>query len=762
MGRRVALLVVTGAGSDGRSGQAAQETAELAGLLCDPGIGDFAEVRMVRDAPRATILAAVRDLVTGLGPRDEFLLQLAGPGWLDGDGRLFLSTVDTDPAWPATTALDADRLREIVGHGRASKAVLLDCALPAQTTANTTAADLAAQLATDRTQVLAADPAAGSGFGRALLDAVAGGASTERGDGLLDLGDLAAFLDNRVDGVALAGSAQHPVRVCCTDLTTDRIEETVPAQARLVDLLDNTASTASTAGDTLPLATPVGTDPEGRPCLVSLAEPAHGGHGPHALVVGDRAGGGIDLLRALLFGLVARHTPDQLNLALFEASADSVLVDLAPLPHVAAQVHDIAATPRAAERVWYGLCHERDRRARLLAAHRCGSLSEYRLLREERPELEPLPVLVVVVRGFGALLGHGRDRARVDLLKQLCQHGRSLGMHLVFAGDQADHGSLLRLDMYLTLRMTTRTESPEQSRLVLGGPEAYQLPPVAGLGLLRASGEEPARFRVAAVPGLDAEALLARLAGPVAPERRAAPIMPLELPTQVRYRDLETGDQPGLPLGLDDLTLRAVGHDLTAQPHLLVLGDSEAGKTSVLRLAARGAVDRYTPDQLRIAVVDHLNALADAVPPDHLVAHLGSASATAETAKELADLLAERAAAGQAWTGPRILLLVDDYDLVAAGGDNPLAPVLEYLPVAEKVGLATVLTHRYETAVARQDPYLRTLRETGATALLLDGDPAVGPVLGGIAPHRQPPGRGLLVAGSDRPLLVQTAYLPRG
>ena len=50
-------------------------------------------------------------------------------------------------------------------------------------------------------------------------------------------------------------------------------------------------------------------------------------------------------------------------------------------------------------------------------------------------------------------------------------------------------------------------------------------------------------------------------------------------------------------LGRDEQRLAPVWHDFMATPHLLVFGDSETGKTNVLRLVLRAIQQRYTPER---------------------------------------------------------------------------------------------------------------------------------------------------------------------
>jgi S-DNA-T family DNA segregation ATPase FtsK/SpoIIIE len=127
------------------------------------------------------------------------------------------------------------------------------------------------------------------------------------------------------------------------------------------------------------------------------------------------------------------------------------------------------------------------------------------------------------------------------------------------------------------------------------------------------------------------------------------------------------------------------------------------------------------------------------------------------------DVTAERLRARNWWTGPELFVLVDDYDLVATGMDNPLLALLPYLPQGRDIGLHVVLTRRtggagralFETFVAR-------LRDVGSPGLMLSGDRNEGPLLGGLKPEPLPPGRGRLVDRRRAPSLVQVADPDRG
>lgn len=69
-----------------------------------------------------------------------------------------------------------------------------------------------------------------------------------------------------------------------------------------------------------------------------------------------------------------------------------------------------------------------------------------------------------------------------------------------------------------------------------------------------------------------------------------------------------------VPFGIEENELGPVRHDFEATPHLLVVGDTESGKTNLLRLFTQAIVERYTPDEARVMLIDFRRELYHAVP----------------------------------------------------------------------------------------------------------------------------------------------------
>jgi S-DNA-T family DNA segregation ATPase FtsK/SpoIIIE len=104
---------------------------------------------------------------------------------------------------------------------------------------------------------------------------------------------------------------------------------------------------------------------------------------------------------------------------------------------------------------------------------------------------------------------------------------------------------------------------------------------------------------------------------------------------------------------------------------------------------------------------------------------------------------------------------VDDYDLVATPGGNPLLPLGEYLPMARDLGFHLIIARASGGAGrALFEPLIQRMRETRQPGLVLSGERDEGQLIGQVRPSQQPPGRGTLVSRKHGTILVQTAHIP--
>ncbi|SPM38565.1 secretion protein EccC [Mycobacterium numidiamassiliense] len=243
------------------------------------------------------------------------------------------------------------------------------------------------------------------------------------------------------------------------------------------------------------LRVPIGTSDVGAPVELDIKEPAEGGMGPHGLCVGATGSGKSELLRTVALGMIASNSPEVLNLLLIDFKGGATFLDLAPAPHVAAVITNLAEEAPLVARMRDALAGELNRRQQLLRTAGCVSVARYQHARRAGKQLAALPTLFIIVDEFSELLSQHPDFA--DMFVAIGRLGRSLGMHLLLASQRLDEGRLRGLESHLSYRLCLKTLSASESRTVLGTADAFELPGTPGVGFLRSGSGELVRFRAA-------------------------------------------------------------------------------------------------------------------------------------------------------------------------------------------------------------------------------------------------------------------------
>jgi S-DNA-T family DNA segregation ATPase FtsK/SpoIIIE len=467
-------------------------------------------------------------------------------------------------------------------------------------------------------------------------------------------------------------------------------------------------------------------------------------------VIGGAQSGKSTLLRTLILGAAGTHAPTELAFHAIDYGGGS-LERLVGLPHVGTVAGRL--DPERARRVVDEVVALLDHRQRLFAEHAVGDVTTFRDRRRAGELPEPFGDVVLVIDGWAAFRAAHEDLEPV--LADLAARGPGFGVHLVLSANRwLDLRPAIRdpLGGRLELRLSDPGESAVDRRT------AATVPAGVPGRLLTADGHHA---QVALADEAVVPTLAAAWTGPVLPPVRV-------LPSKVLLDEVPASEN-GVPLGVGGRDLGAVGLDLGgADPHLLVLGDGESGKSTLLRTFLLGLVERTTPREARVLVVDYRRSLLDVVPADRLLAYAGSAPAAADAVQELrtelvkrlpgADVTAAQLRDRSWWSGPDVYVVVDDYDLVAVPTGNPLAPLLDLLAQGRDIGLHLLVARRVSGASrAFFEPVLQRLKELGTPGVILSGDRQEGALLGAHRASEQPPGRALLVRAKGEPTLLQVA-----
>ena len=510
----------------------------------------------------------------------------------------------------------------------------------------------------------------------------------------------------------------------------------------------------------------------------------------HVAVVGGPRSGRSTLLRTLIASLALTASPRAVQLFLIDLGGGA-LGPLAGLPHVAGIGG--RGEPDVLRRIVAEAGAITDRREAWLRRHGIDSVDTYRARRRTGEEGDGFGDVFVVVDGWTSLRTEFEDLA--DELQRLAQRGLTYGIHLVTSATRwADYRPALRdlLGTRLELRLGDPVDSELDRRsaaLVPPGRPGRGLTP-DGLHFLAALPRADGDARAATL-----DAGLAHLVEHVRRVWPGPPAPPLRLlPTRIGLAEVRAAAGAGvtgagvtgadgmaagdaatagrpLLLGVAERDLAPVALDPDSAPHLLVLGDGGSGRSSLLRAYAREVIRTRSPQQAQLVVVDYRRALLGEISEDHLLAHHAGPADAEAGLQELAAYLHRRLPGPGVtvkqlrerswWRGAEVFVLIDDYDLVATGTGSPVRALLPLLAQAGDIGLHVVLVRRSGGASrALHEPVIQTLCDLATPALLLSGDPAEGPLLGGVRPVPAPPGRARLVTRERGVDVVQLAFAP--
>jgi S-DNA-T family DNA segregation ATPase FtsK/SpoIIIE len=504
-----------------------------------------------------------------------------------------------------------------------------------------------------------------------------------------------------------------------------------------------------------------------QPWLIDLSR--SGGH--HA-VIGAPGTGRSTFLRTLAVSLSLTYTPRQVSIYGMDLTGAG-LRRIEPFPHVGG-----VATRAHADRLrrmleeLSGMLAQRER------VFRDRGIESPAMLRAEHaagrvPELVAAEI-VLLVDGIGALRNDFEDLE--EPLMDLLQRGSSYGIHLVFTLTRWNELRVVHQPM-IGSRYELRLNDPLDSTI---GRKLNAVLKTDQPGRVLTDDEH---FAQIALPVLEdtGESDLGAAVQQLAEQSAASWHGPAAAPIRLLPTDLDPADLPdafvepdALPLGLRQDTMEpALLEPGRTDQHLLVFGDPGAGKTTTLRHLVRTLLERYSAEELVIAVMDLRGEVAAEVPDEYLGGHATTPGLAHGLSTAIAQELAERVAAANQTgpdgrptpeaaaalrRGPRIVVVADDFDILDAGGTDPLDPLLPYLTSARDLRLHVVLS-RPVAGIGRAmyGQALQTLRDAGGTVLLMSGERAEGPVLPGLYAEPMVAGRGRLVRRGEPPRMVQVA-----
>nr|BBJ50326.1 type VII secretion protein EccC [Streptomyces avermitilis] len=456
----------------------------------------------------------------------------------------------------------------------------------------------------------------------------------------------------------------------------------------------------------------------------------------HMQILGGPQSGKSTLVRSLITSFALTHTPHEVQFYGLDFGGGGMAA-LADLPHVGgvASRLDPEKVRRTAAEV-YGVMTRREEYFRTTGI---ASIADFRA-RRARGDIstadQPWGDVFLVIDGWGNF--RTDYEALEPVVLDIAARGLGYGIHLVLTASRSmevrsnlkDH-LMNRLELRLGDPMDSEFDRKVAANVPTGVPGRGQTP-------------QKQHF-MAAVPridGLSSDTDLAEATTALATEvtrhwtQPGAPKVRL-LPTEFPASQLPPGDRfpkLGVSFALDENNLEPVFVDFEQDPFFLIFGESESGKSNLLRLLIKRITERNDGNSTKLFVVDNRRSLLDATPATHLAEYIPMSNQMQHHMDALADLMQRRTPTAEVtaqqlrdrswWRGPTVYVVIDDYDLVSTSSGNPLAGLTEMLPFARDVGVRFIIARSTAGAGrAGYETFMQRIKELGAQGVVLSGDP---------------------------------------
>jgi type VII secretion protein EccCb len=484
-------------------------------------------------------------------------------------------------------------------------------------------------------------------------------------------------------------------------------------------------------------------------------------------------------LQTMLLSAAATHTPRQVQFYCIDLGGGGLMY-LEDLPHVGGVA--TRSEPDKVNRMVAEMKAVLRQREAMFKQHRVGSIATYRQLRDDPSHPashDPFGDVFLVIDGWPAFVSEFPDLE--PIVQDIAGQGLAFGVHTVIStprwtelkarvrdylgtkvefrlGD-VNETQIDRITREIPANRPGRAISMEKHHLMIGVP--------------RLDGVHSALDMVPAITA--AVAHIGTLHTDQAPQVRV-------LPDRIYLKDLDP-NPPGpetdyrtrwtVPLGLRESDLSVAFNPMHTTPHLLIFGAPKSGKTRIAHAVASAICARNSPQQVRFMLADYRSGLLDAIPQSHLLDAGGvnrNNASLEEAIKALAANLQKRLPpanlttaqlrARSWWTGPDVVLLVDDWHMIvaASGVMPPMAPLSPLLPAAADIGLHVIVTCQMSQAHrATMDKFVGAAFGAGSPTMFLSGEKTDFPS-SEIKVKRRPPGQAFLVT-PDGKEVIQAAYV---
>lgn len=149
---------------------------------------------------------------------------------------------------------------------------------------------------------------------------------------------------------------------------------------------------------------------------------------PHLLIAGSTGSGKSVALNAMLVSLLCSLRPDQLKLIII----DPKRLEFASYDGIAHLIFPIVTETKKAIPILKWVVQTMEKRYEIMAKYGVRNLLDYQLLAQRNSEMEPMPLIVVIIDELADLMMTA-GKAVEDSIARIAQMARAAGIHMIIA-----------------------------------------------------------------------------------------------------------------------------------------------------------------------------------------------------------------------------------------------------------------------------------------------------------------------------------------
>ena len=256
------------------------------------------------------------------------------------------------------------------------------------------------------------------------------------------------------------------------------------------------------------LKLPLGKDVSGSAMIADMTKM------PHLLVAGSTGSGKSICINGIIISLILKHTPSELRFIMVDPKMVELIV-YNSIPHLLTPV--VTELERVVSSLKWAV-REMERRYKVFAKGGFRNLDSYMQAARKRPDLEPMPYIVVIIDELADLMMLAPDEVET-LICRLAQMARATGIHLIIATQRPSVDVVTGLiKANFPSRIAFAVTSQIDSRVILDTPGAEQLLGRGDMLYLAADAAKPVRVQGTFVSDGEVERVVAFWRSQVPPE----------------------------------------------------------------------------------------------------------------------------------------------------------------------------------------------------------------------------------------------------